>query len=483
MISYQTWKSSTVGRGWDMDGSGDWDCVDVPKSWAVALYGDWVHTIGYGNAKDLFANASDDFFGKITNDRNDPNQLPIQGDILVFGATPEAGYANTFQNPYGHTGVLDSCDSNGYTIISQASGTGELAEPRYNAWNFRPCIGWLRPRNITPPAAPPPAVVNPYTVEAISAKEVKLNKDTHKWGLNYDNLTAIENNPEGTISAGSIITVQAILHHNIGYNYYLQDPNVASGYNVLDCDDYTLPPVVPVKSDPPAGALRIPSTETFEVVKEVPGYLSSNQAINNINPKVTIPVGTYFVFNRREQAINLTKTPGAPGAWINPADNTFTPVSAEPEVIPEPVVEPEVEAVPEAPAFADTYRAFPQPELFVAMQPLVVSDLEGKHRQAKMPQYSITWITGSFTVDGVEYARPKSATDKSWWYGIAWIDPATNLANLELESEVFNNKTSLAERQATRTLKKTDYLLLAIERLKHFKLAFTQFLGKMKASK
>lgn len=156
MADFQQWKNNTLGQGWDIDGSGDWDCVDMAKSWAVFLYGDWVNTIGYGNAKDLFYGASDYYFDKIVNDVNDPNQLPQQGDIMMFDATPHAGYTNTYNNPYGHTGVLDSADGNGYTIIAQASGTGQVAHLDTKPWKYRPCIGWLRPKDLTPAPAPEP---------------------------------------------------------------------------------------------------------------------------------------------------------------------------------------------------------------------------------------------------------------------------------------------------------------------------------------
>lgn len=334
--------------------------------------------------------------------------------------------------------------------------------------------------------APAPAVVHPYTVEAIAPKQVKLNKDTHLWGLNYDNFTAIDNNPEGAVNAGDIKTVVAILYHNIGYSYYLENAGVASGYNVVDCDDYTPPPPVPVKTAPPAGPLTAPSSETYEVVAEIGGYQSSNMAVNHLSEKARIPAGTYFVFNRRFTpdtneliALNVTKTPGTPGAWVNPLDNTLTPSSA-PEA---PAEEPATVATPELPDFSYTYHAFEKPELYVAMNKLTVADLTGQHKTATMPKFSQTWITGTFTVNNVDYARPKSAVDKDWWYGIEWTDPATNTPNLELESEIFNAKTTITERQVTKTLTKADYFWLAVAHVKKLVLGFTGLFGKIRSGK
>jgi hypothetical protein len=108
------------------------------------------------------------------------------------------------------------------------------------------------------------------------------------------------NHPENTANAGDIKSVRATLHHNIGYNYFLENPDVASGYNVVDCDDYTPPPPPPVPNPiPPAAPLTLPSSETYDLVKELDGYITSNQAVNHINSKVKIPGGTYFVFNKR----------------------------------------------------------------------------------------------------------------------------------------------------------------------------------------
>jgi hypothetical protein len=144
-MSYATWRNQTIGQRIDIDHTGDFDCTDIPKTWAVYLFGNWTTTLGYGNAKDIYANANPKYWQKIPNDKSNANQLPQQGDVMVFGPTPAAGYTNQYDNPYGHTGVVDSATSSGYTIIQQASGTNAAASARYWAWKYRPCIGWLRP--------------------------------------------------------------------------------------------------------------------------------------------------------------------------------------------------------------------------------------------------------------------------------------------------------------------------------------------------
>lgn len=152
-MSYATWRQQILASPpLDIDNSGDFDCVDVAKHYAMYLFPgvSWVATIGYGDAKDLFAGASSSYFQKFVNNPSDPNQLPQQGDIMVFGPTPQAGYSNAYKNPYGHVGVVDTVTSTDYTLIQQDSGTGKAPWLSTRAWRYRPCIGWLRPINQTP---------------------------------------------------------------------------------------------------------------------------------------------------------------------------------------------------------------------------------------------------------------------------------------------------------------------------------------------
>ena len=75
-----------------------------------------------------------------------------------------------------------------------------------------------------------------------------------------------------------------------------------------------------------------PSNDTYEVKVNLKGYITAADAIADKNAKVTVAPGNYFVFNKVSGAINVTKTKGSPGAWINPnknVTNTNPPVSAE----------------------------------------------------------------------------------------------------------------------------------------------------------
>lgn len=60
---------------------------------------------------------------------------------------------------------------------------------------------------------------------------------------------------------------------------------------------------------------------TYELKTDVGGYNTAVDAMNRTNKKTTVKKGTYHVFREYGGAINVTKTPGTPGSWINPSDN------------------------------------------------------------------------------------------------------------------------------------------------------------------
>lgn len=155
-MSYATFKKSVLGKK-IFDG----ECVSLivnnSKAYCESLWPgvSWPTIIKPDpSAKNIFANASTKYFVKIINDHSNASQLPKQGDVMVFGATPQTGYSNTFRNPFGHVGVCDKANSSGYWLLQQnAPASGQAVNVTYYPWRFRPCIGWLRP--ISKPATTP----------------------------------------------------------------------------------------------------------------------------------------------------------------------------------------------------------------------------------------------------------------------------------------------------------------------------------------
>lgn len=75
------------------------------------------------------------------------------------------------------------------------------------------------------------------------------------------------------------------------------------------------------------------------IVDKIPVYTNANNAKNHKNSTGTWGKGTYYVFNEAYGMINITKTVGTAGAWINPADNVIKEEPVEPPKIEEPIEE------------------------------------------------------------------------------------------------------------------------------------------------
>ena len=73
--------------------------------------------------------------------------------------------------------------------------------------------------------------------------------------------------------------------------------------------------------NPADNVVATTTSPTYEVVKTINGYVSASDAISNTNAKTTLKAGTYYEYKRSNGAINISKTAGSPGSWINPADN------------------------------------------------------------------------------------------------------------------------------------------------------------------
>lgn len=147
---YAAWKPAVLGLGLDVDRAYGNQCVDVDLAWGVYLFPGVAWSTLFPptpSAKNLFDTANPVYFEKIANDHNDPNQLPQQGDIAVFAASPEAGYTSKYRNEDGHTGVVDKADSQ-YVWLTQQDGSENqsVVQIKQRPWRYTRCIGWLRPR-------------------------------------------------------------------------------------------------------------------------------------------------------------------------------------------------------------------------------------------------------------------------------------------------------------------------------------------------
>lgn len=66
-------------------------------------------------------------------------------------------------------------------------------------------------------------------------------------------------------------------------------------------------------------------TKTYEIlVDKILIYSNASDAKSNKNSKGYYSKGVYYIFNETNGMINITKTIGVAGAWINPNDNKIT---------------------------------------------------------------------------------------------------------------------------------------------------------------
>jgi len=166
---YEAWKTAVLVANKVI---GDGQCVSLvvnnPEAYVEALFPgkNWETLLPpVAEAKQLFGDSHAQYFTTITNDHADPNQVPEQGDIMIFDATPSEGYENTYVNPDGHCGVCDSADANGYNLFQQnAPNTGSLPNVTRYVWKFRPCLCWLRPVLPGAPIQATPVAATPATV-------------------------------------------------------------------------------------------------------------------------------------------------------------------------------------------------------------------------------------------------------------------------------------------------------------------------------
>ena len=70
------------------------------------------------------------------------------------------------------------------------------------------------------------------------------------------------------------------------------------------------------------------SGETYKLVTSCKIYMNAANAKNRKSSVGTYGAGTYYVFNKSDGMINITKTKGVAGGWINPNDNKTASSSA-----------------------------------------------------------------------------------------------------------------------------------------------------------
>ena len=110
------------------------------------------------------------------------------------------------------------------------------------------------------------------------------------------------------------------------------------------------------------------------IMNKIPVYTNSSNAKKNKNSVGTWSKGTYYVFNKYASMINITKTVGIAGAWINPNDNIVKET---------PITPPKKEEIP------PTENTEKEPDTSEETQPSIDNPTEEETTQETPPNEEI----------------------------------------------------------------------------------------------
>lgn len=172
------------GRGIDQDGYAGFQCVDLVNNYVTNLFPDanlgnkaYSKSIGFGNARELYAAASDAYFEKIP---FVDGMVPRSGDIAVWGK------AGTGFTSSGHVGIVYYADKSNLVMLHQ-DGYGRpyvfKEESGYNRlYNYNGAlIGFLRPRDSKIKEINPSMPIEKYEVEMAQNGQIKVDLNDEKY--------------------------------------------------------------------------------------------------------------------------------------------------------------------------------------------------------------------------------------------------------------------------------------------------------------
>lgn len=379
----------------------------------------WCQTLGlpfqWANAGDWW-DGSDSNFLDYWNKREltEGGLLPQPGDIVIFGndlpGSGGYGHASIFVRVVGNGGHWEGFDSN---------WGGKSAHIQSHSWAY--VLGWFTPKDPhvieggTPVPIADEAPCEPYDLLPITPKVIRLPLMATLYNLQNVAWDSFQQNPLGQGLHGNEVRVVALANHRLGGSYYMPDISQPGGYLVGDCKDIETdppkvrsvspqlpaPPVEPILDHSPfAPLVPASSTNTVQVVFDIPKYRSMGDALKRAGRSGDVRPGRYFIYRQLNGVMNITPTLGQPaGIWINPED------------------------LKPAPDWRTTYEPFRDKfgeitsRYFVAVECRPVIDLERGHRLEILAGQPIR-IGGYFTgPDGEEYARPYDAAVRFSWFG------------------------------------------------------------------
>lgn len=271
-------------------------CVDLANQYAMDIFGiaARVAFTGVTGARQLLDAASDAYFIRTDNDPNNPNLIPKQGDVVVWGGSAI--------NQWGHVAVVDSADQNGMWVIQQdgfaaplkwANGAMYSDKPAHRAYlpyygaGTGMVKGWLTPREnkIVGYKAPTPAAPKAPSLTSLQRLAVE--------GANYRPEPNTNKEPTQTFHAGDVLNFVGFVHGSTppGGNSDIWLKGIGGGYvhvsAVVGGSEKGLPDLSPPK---PAPVVSNPSERTV-------GAKGANQRSGpSTSFPVTVPLEAGFTF-------------------------------------------------------------------------------------------------------------------------------------------------------------------------------------------
>lgn len=303
------------------------------------------------------------------------------------------------------------------------------------------------PQPVIPASPPlPPAPGHPYRVENIDPIELAVNKQpTHAWNLDTTTWAGFKSVQD--LNKGDGFRAVAKAHHNLGGVYYMADPNVAQGINVVDAD--VPPPPAPTPPAPEAPAK--PANITYTKLETPLDLVANKQPTHwwNLDFKTypeakaaaDIGQGTPFRAFGRAQRTDLDKPAyfmteedfGQADTTGSPAHNNgVNTVDLSPAPAPTPPA-PETPA-PETPA--KTPESAPEGDkvpvtvnswkdsfkqaygVYKSVKDVAVKDLDGKKPDTALGHDVIVKVAGTFEKSGETFYRTLKSMNEGAWYGI-----------------------------------------------------------------
>lgn len=128
-----------------------------------------------------------------------------------------------------------------------------------------------------------------------------------------DNYKAVVGEKNYKKAVAAILQPVAKASYATDPNYTSKIVNIVEQYGLTEWDQEAF------KGD--ANMVTPISSKKYDVKTSISGYVTATDAKNKKNPKSTVGVGSYFIYSESEGMVNVTKTNGSPGSWINPIDN------------------------------------------------------------------------------------------------------------------------------------------------------------------